>query len=248
VLLKVVLEYDRVDEQGEMVHVKGTYVDKEKLGEVDVEITELSGNTDTYIPPEPEPEQELDGGGEEGGDENGDSTEAKENGEFEDNGEGNEDDPEGHHSGKITDGGGKGSGTTDVYLQVITFEMCFDLKKEPIEMQNQAFCDYSMMGYVFVFNNGFETYRIPCNEFNYLTDDETCALLRFTVRWTQDMGILSDEKWKDCWVTLFAKSTNSGSSFIYKLNKFRLHHPEENKPTDYGYENAVITDTWIECG
>ena len=172
VLLKVVLEYDRVDEQGEMVHVKGTYVDKEKLGEVDVEITELSGNTDTYIPPEPEPEPEPDGGGEESND-----NEAADNG-------GNEDDPEGHHSGKITDGGGKGSGTTDVYLQVITFEMCFDLKKEPIEMQNQAFCDYSMMGYVFVFSNRFETYRIPCNEFNYLTDDETCALLRFTVRWT----------------------------------------------------------------
>lgn len=212
VWLKVILE-----DEGK----KLTYVDKEMLGEVDVDVTEIWGDTETDAPEQDD---------EEGGDSSGDQQESM--------------------PGKITDGGGKGSGTTDIYLQVITFEMHFDLDLEPIDLQNQGFCDYSLMGYTFIFKDKLQqTYRIQCNEFDYETDDETYANLRFTVRWTQDMGILSDDKWETCTVTLLGKSTNSGSGFIYKLNEFYLRHPEENKPTDYGYENATITNTGIEpCG
>lgn len=192
--------------------VNATYVVKQHFADVDVDVTEIHGNTSTDIPPS------------------------------EEGGEGSQ------ASGEITDGGGSGSGTTDIYLQVITFEMYFKLDDEPINLQNQAFGNYSMMGYTFVFTNGTETYRIPCNEFTFNTDEETYAKIRFVVRWSQDMGILCDDKWTNCFVTLYAKATSTGSNFIYKLNRFRLSHPECNKPTDYGFENSTITDTNIICG
>lgn len=151
----------------------------------------------------------------------------------------------GTQSGSIS---GTGSGTTDIYLQVLTFEMFFDTnaETEPSNLQNQAFSDYSMMGYTFLFtNNARQTYTIPCNEFDHISGENNTKL-RFTVRWTQDMGILSDDKWSTCKVTLLGKSTGTGSGFIYKLDEFRLRHPSENKPSDYGYENATITETSIE--
>ena len=148
---------------------------------------------------------------------------------------------------------GEGGDTTedvDVYLQVITFEMKFNFSENscPAQLQNQAFADYDMMSYTFVFSNFWEQYEIECTEFEAIQEGENGNILkiRFVVRWTQEMGLLADDKWTACIVSLYAKSTSTSSNFVYKLEEFLLKHPsEQTKPSEVGYENREPTQTEI---
>ena len=239
-LIKVLTEEE--DESGNTI--PKSYVIKQNLTEIDIP-----------EPPEPEPTGETTDNGEttDDGERPIHGTEItqgsnEESGIFDDE----PDDEGGGESGNDDTGDTPTTEDVYVYLQVLTFEMYFNCNPEtcPVELQNQAFTNYDMMGFTFIFNNGAEQYEIECNEFETaITDNE--LRLRFILRWTQEMGLLMDDKWSNCSVTLYAKSTTSSSNFVYKINKMTLHHPiDDEKPTEEGISGATVTNTYIEpmCG
>ena len=117
-----------------------------------------------------------------------------------------------------------GSGRT--YIQTLSFEMRFSLSGTPSELQNSAFSDFVNMGYVFEFvDSSTNRYFIEDGIDVTPKQDNNVVFLRFRVRWSQDMGILRDDRWAG-WdetkqkgknpvnMAIYAKTT---SNFTYKL-------------------------------
>lgn len=109
---------------------------------------------------------------------------------------------------------------TILFQQTLTFEMYVSTSKsqKPYNKQCAAFDDYDMMGFTFRFSDGKEVYDVTQVVAERI-DNEDHYLLRFTVKWNSDMGILVD--WRNpCKCTIFAKTA---SNFVYKLDKFTIH-------------------------
>ena len=108
------------------------------------------------------------------------------------------------------------SGEGKSYTQVLTFEMKFSTTGDPQELQNTGFGDYTMMGYTFEFvdkfgNKYFITDGVELCAFELETD----VILRFKVKWNQNMGILKDDKWGGkAKVAIYGKTP---SDFVYKV-------------------------------
>lgn len=103
-----------------------------------------------------------------------------------------------------------------IYSQVLAFEMKFEKKDDPLEMQNYAFADVNNMGYIFEFidSQGVKYYIEDGIEVSVVTSSDALIVIRFAVRWTQDMGILQSGKWSNAQVAMYGKTS---SGFTYKL-------------------------------
>ena len=133
------------------------------------------------------------------------------------------------------------SGGGQTHIQTVTFLMRFPKVDDPQQMYNQAFADYSLMGYTFKFtdNNG-SNYYLPATV--SAVTSNTLTVLHLTVRFSEDMGILADKVWdfgggKGAKVILLAKAP---SGFTYKLNEFRLQaviHQAAKDGEEYDREN-----------
>ena len=94
--------------------------------------------------------------------------------------------------------------------------MKFSTTGDPQELQNTGFGDYTMMGYTFEFvdkfgNKYFITDGVELCAFELGTD----VILRFKVKWNQNMGILKDDKWGGkAKVAIYGKTP---SDFVYKV-------------------------------
>jgi len=132
----------------------------------------------------------------------------------------------------------KKSGST--LEQTLTIDMKLDERASTsIEnRQNQTIADYETTSYVFKFkdknNQIFEVSPSDVLKF----EDGNFSIVRFTLTWPSDMGILADPQWsrdKDVVpVELFATTT---SNFIYKLTNFKIklisQDPIGNNPGNY---------------
>ena len=108
-------------------------------------------------------------------------------------------------------------GQGKLYTQTLCFEMKFDVDNPPNDIQNCAFADTNMMGYIFEFvdNQGGNRYFINCSD----VEASGNLILKFNVKWDQNMGILNDEKWTSSGASpvrmaIYAKTP---SNFTYKL-------------------------------
>ena len=138
-----------------------------------------------------------------------------------------------------------------LYTQTLCFEMKFDVDKEPNKIQNCAFADTNMMGYIFEFvdNQGGNRYFINCSD----VEASGNLILRFNVKWDQNMGILNDEKWTSSGanrvrMAIYAKTP---SNFTYKLagggaennDYFYIElNQQQELPTEEGYNNRKLTN------
>ena len=116
-----------------------------------------------------------------------------------------------------------GKDTTKIYMQTITFDMRFDTSSDtPIpDRQNESFADYSMMSYVFrFFNRNGEQFDVIPSEVFMFEESTNVNVLRFTLRWPVNMGIVADPQWsgnnmgESIPVEVYARTS---SNFIYRL-------------------------------
>ena len=124
----------------------------------------------------------------------------------------------------------KKSGST--LEQILTIDMKIE------NQQNQTLADYETTSYVFKFkdknNQTFDVSPSDAVKLEY----ENFSIVRFTLTWSSDMGILADPQWsrdRDMVpVELFATTS---SNFIYKLTNFKIklisQDPIGNNPGNY---------------
>lgn len=131
--------------------------------------------------------------------------------------------PDQEPQGVVTDVHEDKKGTyTLFHNQVLTFRMKFDMSGTPPNWQCQAFASYDIMSYIFKFSdkNNRNIYYINCNEFYVTKQSDLVYYIDYVVKWTQDMGILADENWRNnTKVEIYAKTP---SNFTYKVSQFLL--------------------------
>ena len=125
-----------------------------------------------------------------------------------------------------------GSGQGSTLEQILTIDMKIE------NQQNQALADYETTSYVFKFKDkNNQIFDVSPSDVVKL-EDENFSIVRFTLTWSSDMGILADPQWSRGGdivpVELFATTT---SNFIYKLTNFRIklvsQTPIGNNPGNY---------------
>lgn len=137
-------------------------------------------------------------------------------------------DDEGNVSGNIeTD-----TGNVDGYVQTIAFNMNISqVGTSPETTPSQAFADYRMMSFVFVFTDSANRkYNINCSDVQLNGN-----VITFKVVWSQGMGYLCDENWNSvARVKLFAKTS---SNFTYGIGEFSISGSQGLLPTE---ENTIV--------
>ena len=134
-------------------------------------------------------------------------------------------------------------GEGKLYTQTLSFKMRFDMEADPEDIQNCAFADFRMMGYIFEFVDSNEAkHFIRCSDVESERMGGTLELT-FHVKWTQNMGILSQAPWNgSANVSVYAKAP---SGFTYKLgnNYFSIVlNGGQELPTKEGYNNRKLTN------
>ncbi len=140
-----------------------------------------------------------------------------------------------------------GSGEGSTLEQTLTIDMKLDERDSTsIEnRQNQALADYETTSYVFKFKDkNNQTFDVsPSNVLKF--EDGNFSIVRFTLTWSSDMGILADPQWARDGdmvpVELFATTT---SNFIYKLTNFRIKLVSQtsigNNPGNYSTDANLL--------
>ena len=108
-----------------------------------------------------------------------------------------------------------GSGQGSTLEQILTIDMKIE------NQQNQALADYETTSYVFKFKDkNNQIFDVSPSDVLKL-ESENFSIVRFTLTWSSDMGILADPQWSRDMVPveLFATTT---SNFIYKLTNFKI--------------------------
>lgn len=111
-------------------------------------------------------------------------------------------------------------GQGKMYTQVLTFEMLFYKNLPPPEMQNYAFADTNRMGYIFEFIDSYgNKYFVEDGVEVFVIDNGDSVIIRFIVKWDQNMGILKDPKWTNdgsepVKMAIYAKTP---TNFTYKV-------------------------------
>lgn len=125
-----------------------------------------------------------------------------------------------------------GSGQGSTLEQILTIDMKIE------NQQNQALADYETTSYVFKFKDkNNQIFDVSPSDVLKL-EDGNFSIVRFTLTWSSDMGILADPQWArdgdKVPVELFATTT---SNFIYKLTNFKIElisqNPIGNNPGNY---------------
>lgn len=125
-----------------------------------------------------------------------------------------------------------GSGQGSTLEQILTIDMKIE------NQQNQALADYETTSYVFKFKDkNNQIFDVSPSDVLKL-ESENFSIVRFTLTWSSDMGILADPQWSRGGdmvpVELFATTT---SNFIYKLTNFKIElvsqTPIGNNPGNY---------------
>ena len=228
-----------------MYNVSGemaSYVEYKKLGDVSVEVeasassnTQVSDSVTEETPSEEGTNEGGDNGNTEGGENNAKAATRGEGDDGDDGGETNDDggDDSGDDGGGTNDDNGESNESTEVsvtgsasadskvYIQTLSFEMRFKKDGHPCEdMHNYYFADYYLMAYIFEFMDNYgNKYFINCSDLLIYPDGDDYMIIQFTVKWTQDMGILNDKKWTNegtqpVKMAIYAKRPNN---FTYKL-------------------------------
>ena len=142
------------------------------------------------------------------------------------------------------------SGTSNNYVcvQTVTFSMCLPIDSTPSNSVCEAFADYSSMAYTFKFKNeNGDVYELRPSV-SVDTSDESYPKVLFTVKWTQDMGVMADSGWRSSTkCTIIAKTR---SNFTYKINEIDFtfnNQPNYNRRTKTMYDgvNKAYTDVKI---
>ena len=112
------------------------------------------------------------------------------------------------------------TGTSENYVcvQTLTFDMYIPTDVNPSDSVCEAFGDYTSMSYTFKFKNkNGDTYELKPSVSADTTNTDYARIL-FTLKWTQDMGVMGDYVWGGSTTcTIIAKTR---SNFTYKLNQF----------------------------
>ena len=134
-------------------------------------------------------------------------------------------------SGSTTDDDGNTSTTTTttntkLFNQIITLTLKFKNNESlPPELLNcEVLMDSSLMSYNFIFKNANgEQFEVTPSEIK--VQDGQDIVMEFTLRWSADMGILTDNVWNvwndgKCECSFMA--TSSSSNFVYRTEFFTI--------------------------
>ena len=137
-------------------------------------------------------------------------------------------------------------GEGKMYTQVLAFEMKFDTAiEDPQKMQNCVFSETDRMGYVFEFVDASDNKYFIEEGIEISKEDKgNYILVKFIVKWDQNMGILQDRKWNNGNQVRMAIYAKTPSNFTYKLigreNYFTITlSNQEELPTEEGKKSKT---------